>query len=67
MGAVEAGSELGADASGQFGSTETFDGVLGHFALPFVRDGRWVHKCYPVDDLKEAHDHPGGADRHVDS
>lgn len=51
MGAVEAGSELGADASGQFSSTETFYGVLGHFPLPLWRDGGRVHECYPVDDL----------------
>lgn len=51
MGAVEAGSELGADASGQFGSTETFYGVLGHFPLPLCSDGRRVHERYPVDYL----------------
>lgn len=51
MGAVEAGSELGTDAFCQFGSTETFYGVLGHFPLPLWRDGRRVHKRYPVDYL----------------
>lgn len=52
MGAVEAGSELGADASGQLGSTETFYGVLGHLPLPLWCDGRRVHKRYPVDYLE---------------
>lgn len=51
MGAVQAGSELGTDASRQFGGAETFDGVLGHFALPLRRDGGRVHKRYPVDYL----------------
>lgn len=55
MGAVEAGSELGTDASCQFGSTETFYGVLGHFPLPLWRDGRRVHKRYPVDYLGARH------------
>lgn len=55
MGAVEAGSELGADASGQFGGTETFYGILGHFPLPLWSDGRRVHKCYPVDYLGARH------------
>lgn len=55
MGAVEAGSELGADAPGQFGSTETFYGVLGHFPLPLWSDGRRVHKRYPVDNLGARH------------
>ena len=55
MGAVEARSELGADAFGQFGSTETFYGVLGHFTLPLWSDGRWVHKRYPVDYLEARH------------
>ena len=53
MGAVEAGPELGADASGQFGSTETLYGVLGHFPFPLWSDGRGVDKCYPVDYLGE--------------
>lgn len=53
MGAVETGSELGADAAGQFGSTETLYGVLGHLPLPLWGDGRRVHKRYPVDDLGE--------------
>ncbi len=51
MGAVEACSELGTDASGKFGSTETFYGVLGHFPLPLWRDGRRVHKSYPMNYL----------------
>lgn len=51
--AVEAGSELGTDAPGQFGSTETLYGVLGHFSLPLGRDCRRVHKGYPVDDLQQ--------------
>lgn len=55
MGAIEAGSELGADASGQLGSTETFYGVLGHFPLPLWRDGRRIHKSYPVDYLETKH------------
>lgn len=53
MGAVEASSELGADASGQFGSTETFYGALGHLTLPLWRDCRRVHKRYPVDYLED--------------
>lgn len=53
VGAVETRPELGADASGQFGSTQTFYGVLGNFPLPLWRDGRGVHKCYPVDYLGE--------------
>lgn len=51
VGAVQARSELGTDASCQFGSAETFYGVLGHFTLPLRRDGRRVHKRYPVDYL----------------
>lgn len=51
MGAVQAGSELGADAFGQFGGAEALDGVLGHFALPLRGDGGRVHERYPVDDL----------------
>lgn len=58
MGAVEAGSELGTDASGQFGSTEAFDGVLGHFSFPLGRDGRRVHKGYPVNYLRQEKKHP---------
>lgn len=52
MGAVEPGPELRADTSGQFGSAETFDGILGHFALPLWSDGRRVNKRYPVDYLQ---------------
>lgn len=55
VGTVEASSELGADASGQFGSAETFNGVLGHFPLPLWSDGRRVHKRYPVDYLGARH------------
>lgn len=55
MGAVEPGSELGADASSQFGCTETFYGILGHFAFPLWSDGRRIHKRYSVDDLKARH------------
>lgn len=51
MGAVEARSELGADAPGQFGGTQAFYGILGHLPLPLGSDGRRVHECYPVDYL----------------
>lgn len=51
MGAVQAGSELGADAFGQFGGAEALDGVLGHLALPLRGDGGRVDERYPVDDL----------------
>lgn len=53
MGAVEACSELGADAPGQFGSAETFYGVLGNLPLPLWSDGRRIHKCNPLDYLQE--------------
>lgn len=58
MRAVEAGSELGTDASGQFGSTEAFDGILGHFSFPLGCDGRRVHEGYPVDYLRQEEKHP---------
>lgn len=51
MGTVESGSELGADAFGQFGGTQALDGVLGHFALPLRGDGGRVDERDPVDDL----------------
>lgn len=57
MGAVQPGSELGADASGQFGSAQALDGILGHFALPLWGDGGRVNERDPVDDLG------AGADR----
>lgn len=52
VGAVKPGSELGADASSEFGSAETLDGVLSHFTLPLWSDGRRVHKRYPMDYLQ---------------
>lgn len=51
VGAVEAGSELGTDASGQFGSAQALYGVLGHLSLPLGRDGGRVDEGDPVDDL----------------
>lgn len=51
MGAVKPGSELGADALGQFGGAQALDGVLGHFALPLRGDGGRVDERDPVDDL----------------
>lgn len=53
MRAVQSGSELGADASGQLGGAQAFYGVLGDFSLPLWSDGGRVDKRYPVDYLQE--------------
>lgn len=59
MGAVEARPELRADALGQFGGAEALNGVLRDLPLPLSRDGRRIHPCDSVDDLRtDAHERP---------
>lgn len=50
--AVEFGSELGADASSQFGGAQTLYGVLCDLPLPLWSDGGRIDEGYSVDDLR---------------
>lgn len=51
MRAVQPGSELGADATSQFGRAETFNSILSDFSLPLGCDGRGIYQRYPVNYL----------------